>query len=291
VEQMVRRAGILLALALALASCGDGGDSSHGTLADAADRTLDTRTANLSVDATVEVDGLPSARIRMEGDGQMDLERNLVQLELEAAVPEEDERIEMEEVMTGNGSVVYLRSPRFLEDLPDGKEWVKLDLVKASKELGVDPTALPQASQNDPAEMLRFLRAVGRVRQFGWENLDGVATNHYKANVDVRRYLDLVPAGRRADARRSVRRLIDLMGGRSRIPMDVWVDESDLVRRLAMDMRTTLPGGSSMRMTFDMRFSDFGSDVDIEVPDEDETIDYGDLVGALQPTSEALKAG
>ena len=290
-EQMVRCAGILLALALALASCGDGGNSSQGTLADAADRTLDTRTAALSVDATVEVDGLPSARIRMDGDGQMDLERNLVQLELEAVVPEEDERIEMEEVMTGNGSVVYLRSPRFLEDLPDGKEWVKLDLVKASKELGVDPTALPQASQNDPAEMLRFLRAVGRVRQVGWENLDGIATNHYKANVDVRRYLELVPAGRRADARRSVRRLIDLMGGTSTIPMEVWVDESDLVRRIAMDMRTTVPGGSSMRMRFDMRLFDFGSDVDIEVPDKDETIDYGELIGGLQPTSAALMAG
>ena len=290
-EQMVRCAGILLALALALASCGDGGNSSQGTLADAADRTLDTRTAALSVDATVEVDGLPSARIRMDGDGQMDLERNLVQLELEAVIPEEDERIEMEEVMTGNGSVVYLRSPRFLEDLPDGKEWVKLDLVKASKELGVDPTALPQASQNDPAEMLRFLRAVGRVRQVGWENLDGIATNHYKANVDVRRYLELVPAGRRADARRSVRRLIDLMGGTSTIPMEVWVDESDLVRRIAMDMRTTVPGGSSMRMRFDMRLFDFGSDVDIEVPDKDETIDYGELIGGLQPTSAALMAG
>ena len=290
-EQMVRCAGILLALALALASCGDGGNSSQGTLADAADRTLDTRTAALSVDATVEVDGLPSARIRMDGDGQMDLERNLVQLELEAVVPEEDERIEMEEVMTGNGSVVYLRSPRFLEDLPDGKEWVKLDLVKASKELGVDSTALPQASQNDPAEMLRFLRAVGRVRQVGWENLDGIATNHYKANVDVRRYLEVVPAGRRADARRSVRRLIDLMGGTSTIPMEVWVDESDLVRRIAMDMRTTVPGGSSMRMRFDMRLFDFGSDVDIEVPDKDETIDYGELIGGLQPTSAALMAG
>jgi hypothetical protein len=58
-----------------------------------------------------------------------------------------------------------------------------------------------------------------------------------------------------------------------------------------MDMRTTLPGGSSMRMTFDMRFSDFGSDVDIEIPDQDETIEYGDLVGALQPTSDAFMAG
>lgn len=279
VEQVVRRAGILLALALALASCGNG-DSSSGTLADAAGKTLDARTAALSVAATAEVDGLPGARIRMEGDGQMDLERNLVRLDIEAALPDDDRRIEMEEVMTGNESVIYLRSPRFLDRLPDGKEWVKIDLVKASKALGVDPTALSQASQNDPAEILWFLHAVGRVRQIGWENLDGVATNHYRAKVDVRRYLDLVPEDQRADARRSVRRLIELMGGKSRIPMEVWVDESDLVRRLAMDMKTSLPGGNSMRMTYDMRFSDFGSDVDIDVPDDEETIDYGDLVGA-----------
>jgi hypothetical protein len=73
--------------------------------------------------------------------------------------------------------------------------------------------------------------------------------------------------------------------------MEVWVDESDLVRRIAMDMRTTVPGGSSMRMRFDMRLFDFGSDVDIEVPDKDETIDYGELIGGLQPTSAALMAG
>jgi hypothetical protein len=266
------------AAATALASCGAYEPLREG-VEDAADRTIDTRTADLSVEASAGIEGVPSAKIHIEGDGQMDLARNLVRLDLEATVPGHGRGIRMEEIMTADGTVMYLRSPR-TGDLPAGKEWIRIDLVKASKRLGVDPTALPQASQNDPAEMLRFLRAVSDVKPVEFERLDGVTTIHHKAKVDLKRYPDLAPAHRRADARRSVRRLIELMGGRSTMPMDVWVDEAKLVRRIAMDMGMRLPGGRSMQTTFDLRFSDFGSDVDVELPADGKTIDYDDLVGA-----------
>jgi hypothetical protein len=269
------------AAATALASCGAYEPLREG-VEDAADRTIDTGTADLSVEASAGIEGVPSAKIRIEGDGQMDLARNLVRLDLEAAIPEDGRRIRMEEIMTADGTVMYLRSPRTGE-LPAGKEWIRIDVVKASQRLGVDPTALPQATQNDPAEMLRFLRAVSDVKPVEFERLDGVTTIHHKAKVDLRRYPDLAPAHRRADARRSVRRLIELMGGRSTMPMDVWVDETKLVRRIAIDMDARLPGGRSMKTTLDLRFSNFGSDVDVELPQEGKTIDYDDLVGAGPP--------
>jgi hypothetical protein len=269
------------AAATALASCGAYEPLREG-VEDAADRTIDTGTADLSVEASAGIEGVPSAKIRIEGDGQMDLARNLVRLDLEAAIPEDGRRIRMEEIMTADGTVMYLRSPRTGE-LPAGKEWIRIDVVKASQRLGVDPTALPQASQNDPAEVLRFLRAVSDVKPVEFERLDGVTTIHHKAKVDLRRYPDLAPAHRRADARRSVRRLIELMGGRSTMPMDVWVDETKLVRRIAIDMDARLPGGRSMKTTLDLRFSNFGSDVDVELPQEGKTIDYDDLVGAGPP--------
>jgi hypothetical protein len=271
----------LLAAATALASCAAYEPSREG-VADAADRTIDTRTAELSVEASAGIEGVPSTRIRIEGHGQMDLARNLVRLDLEAALPEDGRRIGVEEIMTANGTVMYLRSPR-ISDLPAGSEWIRIDLVKALKRLGVDPAAMPQASQHDPAAMLRFLRAVSKVKPVEFERVDGVTTIHYKARVDIRRYPDLAPAHRRADARRSVRRLMELTGGRSTLPMDVWVDETKLVRRIAIDTDTRLPGGRSLQATFDLRFSGFGSDVDIALPDEGETIDYEDLVGAGRP--------
>jgi hypothetical protein len=269
---------LLLAAAAAVASCG-GDDISPDSVAEAAANTLGARTAHATIRATVENDALP-APVRMTGDGDVDFRHKLTQLRMRAAIPGTDQQFQIDEILEGEGLVMYMSSPQLAAQLPGGKDWVKIDLVKTSKQLGIDLSALPQGSQSDPMATLRYLKSVSDVEKVGDEELDGVPTTHYKATIDVRRYVKLVPQERRAAARRSVDRLVELMGGKSTIPVEVWVDENELVRRQTMEMDTKLADGGVMHMRMEFGLSDFGTDVDVDVPDDADTVDATELAGA-----------
>ena len=127
--------------------------------------------------------------------------------------------------------------------------------------------------------MLRQLKAAGGdIEKVGEEDVRGVATTHYKATIDFERYPELVPADERAAARASMRQLIKLTGART-APVEVWVDDDDLVRRLEQTTKLTIPGAGPMSMVQQLELYDFGTKVDIDVPDPAEVADMTDLAG------------
>ena len=76
-----------------------------------------------------------------------------------------------------------------------------------------------------------------------------------------------------AEARESYRRLIEL-SGQSTIPMDVWIDEEGLTRRIRYEQK--LPDSSTMELT--QEYFDFGVEVDVSPPSEDDVLDITDLM-------------
>jgi hypothetical protein len=270
---------VLMAAAVLAAGCG-ADDVSPEAIADAAEKTLRTKGMALTMEGSVEVPQL-SEPLRFAGDGEMSTAGRVARLEVEFDDPPADALGSIDaddlrfEVVTRD-LVMYMRTP-LIEDAEelDNKEWLKLDLRRASRQAGIDLGSFGQLGQNDPAQTLRFMRAVGEeVEEVGEEEVGGVETTHYKAVIDLRRYDDSVPARDRAAAQESVRRLIRLGG--ATFPVEVWIDDQGLVRR---DRYTQSLGPAGSEAVYQTEYHDFGRSVEIDVPDEDEAFDLTELTG------------
>jgi hypothetical protein len=163
--------------------------------------------------------------------------------------------------------------------LPPGVRWMRLDMAALGEELGMTPEDLGlNAQPTDFSQYLNQLRDVSRgVEEVGVEEIDGVSTTHYRAEVDLDKAYDQVPDQFRAlvegsrDALRGVH-----------LPIDVWLDDDGLLRRYetrfdVSSLGVSDAGDASMTMT--MNLSDFGVDVDVQAPPESETLDMLDLMG------------
>ncbi len=179
-----------------------------------------------------------------------------------------------------DGLVLYMRFPAVAERLPGGKPWVRIDLSRASQAGGFDLAQLQQFTSNDPRKVLDYLRAVsGEIQTVGTEDVRGVATTRYSAAIDLRRYENLVPPEQRAELRSLLGQLVE-QSGISTFPVDVWVDEYGLVRKLAMAFSATQPGttqSANASMTFELY--DYGQEVEIELPPSDQVVDVTALGG------------
>jgi hypothetical protein len=268
----MRRALLLLPLALLLVACGGGASGTRDPVAAAADATTKTGSQKIALTGTIQAAG---QTVSLRGSGAFDSDAKRGQIGLDLQVPGSAQTIHIDEIV--DGSVFYVKPPPSASDsLPPGKQWLKVDLQSAGKQLGVNVQQLSQLNQGDPSQLLQYLRASsGKVKKVGEESVRGTDTTHYRATIDLRKVPNQVPREQRAEVRHAIDRLIQLTGTRT-YPMDVWVDGDDLVRRIrfAFDLKQLQ---SRLDMTLDLY--DFGTDVDAEPPPADQVVDASKLGG------------
>jgi hypothetical protein len=265
---MTRIAILLATAALAvvpLAGCG-ADDVNPDALAEAAEATRKQGGVHMTVTGSVQSQG-QEFPLKMEGDADLENLRMRSTMEMGDQIPK------IEQVMIG--TVMYMKMDGLEQAL--GAEWVKFDLAKIGEEMGIDLGQMMQMSNASPAQQLDYLRAMADLEDAGSETIDGVETTHYKGEIDLRKYPDVVSAEDRETARRSIDKLIE-MNGQSRMPTEVWIDEDDLVRRQRMFIEQKKP--QEMKMDMTINFSDFGKRVEIEAP-----------AGAKDVTDLAAQAG
>jgi hypothetical protein len=279
---------VLAVLAAIAVTAGCGSDdllSSHD-VAQAADKTAAKGGSRIAMNQTITLPGEPTVSTTASGVIDSKGKRGHIKLDL-SNVPGFGKQAggNLSQDVIFEGFTVYMRSPAFARLLPDGKRWLKFDLNKATKATGIDLEALSSGSQ-DPAQGLQYLRAAsGDVKRVGEEDVRGVKTTHYKATVDLRRYPDTAPARNRAAIRRSIGQMIKL-SGTSKLPMEVWIDKDDVVRRLKQTIRTEISPSARTTMVQTVDLYDFGTPVDVDVPSDDETQDATELAtkGSQQST-------
>ena len=175
--------------------------------------------------------------------------------------------------------VLYMRFPFMTKALPSSKPWIRIDMQKLGEQAGLDFGALMQSGQSNPAQQLDYLRSVsGDLEELGKQTVGGVETTHYRGTVDLNDYVKLVPRDQRESVRKTIEQVEKSMGGRSTYPVDVWVDSSDRVRRMAFDMKSVTPQGT-VTMAMQMDLSDFGAPVNIKLPSSSQTMDFSELTG------------
>lgn len=170
-----------------------------------------------------------------------------------------------------DGLVAYMHLPSLSPQRP----WVRLDFAALGDAEGIAMAEIAQLGPGDPSQMLEYLRAGGDVEKIGDEPLFGVQTTHYRTTIDLDQILEQAPE--RELLRASVEQ-IERLSGTSTMPVEVWVDENGLVRRLGLEQSIPAAGGGPGQMAMTMDLFEFGTDVDVEIPPPSQVTDLTELV-------------
>jgi hypothetical protein len=173
--------------------------------------------------------------------------------------------------------MAYVRLPAIADQLPAGTSWVKTNTRHPRGE-SLDLDQFRQLTGSDPRNTLDLLRAAsGEIETVGAGTVHGVSTTHYRATIEPSDYAKLVLAGKR-DQLGSLADQLVAPSGIGAMPVDVWVDGSGLVRKLAISFAAKQPGTADVTealMTFELY--DLGEDVQIELPPASEVVDASAL--------------
>lgn len=256
--------------------------SASATLQAAPDAAVDAGSARFELTLSLES---PDGSLQMVSTGGYDGARMSMEMDLGSAmagllegsgeaVPEGfDEPMQI----VVDGSTAYLRIP-MLDALTGATGWLSAtqeELAAAGGSLGLgDATA-------DPTQLLSVLRGItDHVEEVGSGEVRGVPTTRYRATVDLARAIDQAPSDER-EALRS--QLEELDASLQPVPVEVWIDDEGLPRRIVMDFGALASSamGADGTATMTMELFDYGEEVDIDVPDPSETTPISEAFGAF----------
>ena len=257
-------AGALAIVGVAVALLAPSNGTVLDPVAQAANTTTAAGTAEFGIAGHVSAAG---QTIPINGNGAIDMRNQRLRMSMAFPVPGFGS-LKTDALLDGQS--IYMHMPEALaQRIPLGKSWLKIDLGALAQGNGIDLGSLSRSSQGNPADMLQALKAVGSSRKVGTENLDGVATTHYRATIDPKKALDRIPDKQSAGA---LKQMLS-NSGVSAIPIDVWVDRAGRVRRESMKFSGN---GAAMDMT--ISFTRFGVPVDTTPPAPDQVLDAGGLL-------------
>jgi hypothetical protein len=275
----MRRIVLLLAALLVLPACGGGDSVAADPVAEAATKTTEAGSSRIEFTMAMEAEG---RSFTMRGDGVFDYTspRGRMTLDLGDLAALAGGKLgngRMEFLL--DGRAYYMKFPGAMQLV--GKQWLKIDLEDIGELTGADLGALQQANQN-PAQLMQFLRgASDDIEELGKEDVRGVETTHYRATVDLEEAAEQgADIGEFSDEmREQLQAEIERMKaqtGLETLPVDVWVDDENLLRRMKMELSFAVEG-EQVGMDMTMDFFDFGVDVRVARPPADQTIDITEL--------------
>jgi hypothetical protein len=191
------------------------------------------------------------------------------------------------------GNTIYMRMPEeFRAQMPEAKPWIEMDLdAMYEQQYGANPAQMQGGAMGDPTRQLEYLRGVSdSVEKVGTEKVRGVQTTRYEATVDLRKEV----AGQDAEVREVQEELIKQLGT-SKLPIEVWIDDQNRVRRYAMDMKVPIPDNASapgmpkdgkVQTSIVAEYYDFGTPVEVQAPPEDQTMDGSKMFPAQEPVAQ-----
>ncbi len=222
----------------------------------------------MQLNARIESAGFPQA-IEMSGGGYFNFASHEGQFSIQLtglpSVAAFGSEPTMQEIF--KGSNLYVGSSLFTNKLPGGARWMEVDLARVGQAAGLDPSQLLDG-QSNPAQFLEYLKASGAsVTVVGHELLRGVPTTHYSADIDLNKALAAVAGANAGAAQKAIAEL-----GVSQLPVDVWVDSNDLVRRLQITLHAPA-AGQNLQLQMNLELFGFGATPAVSAPPPSETFD------------------
>ncbi len=164
--------------------------------------------------------------------------------------------------------IVFAKVPESSrEEVPDGKPWVKVSPDGADPFSQVLGGSLDQlAKQNDPGRALDQVRRAGTLTGSERTELDGVAAEHYRLDIDMGKLGADLPAGLSAEA-------VGELQGKVKLPMELWLDDTHRPLQVMLDLAPVLAASGvpdSARARITTRYTEWGIQVDIQAPPPDQ---------------------
>ena len=186
-----------------------------------------------------------------------------------------------------DGTTTYLKVP-MLAMFTGTDGWLSV----SPEDMGVaeDSLGLGFGASGNPAELLESLRGVSdEIEELGTEDVRGVSTARYRVVVD----LDKAAAELPDEAREAYEQQVAGLGVTT-MPLEVWIGDDGLVRRMAFDLaelmdqvpEEELDGLDSGSMVLEL--FDYGADIDIEIPEASEVTPFADVMGGFGMDPSAL---
>jgi hypothetical protein len=266
---VTRRLAVLLAvLALTLAGCG--GPDAQALVDGASERLQEAGTSRFEME--VQAAGTDVGQFAAEG--AQDLGSGALRMTIDLGDPSSN----TETLLLG--SEVFVRSPLFAMFTGDASVWVRVDLEETAEAEGLDAESL-LGGQTGPAGLLSQLDgASGGLEELGSEEVRGVDTTHLRVTVDTAAAIE------RSDPaiRDQLRTYAEATGLPETYPMELWIDDDGLVRRIrtTLDVPDAAGGGQPVTQQTTLELYDFGVNVDLEAPLAEETVELADLVAELE---------
>jgi hypothetical protein len=262
------------AAALALCGCGSGGSSTHTTAASAAQAVVRAADVTGAADGyrfhgTVAITGPAAIKDTMSGTvlraanrGQIELHQHLL-----------GRSMTLQERFSGRTFWISAAGIPHAAKLTS-KPWLKYEIDSTLNQLGVG--GLPSGG-SDPGQFLTYLKGVGGdARRLGSQRIGGVPTTHYRATVNLDRYVRTVPAAQRAQARKAIARLVSTLGS-DKLRMQVWIDDHNLTRRIEASFPECVDQ-QHLNLSVSVDMYDFGTRASVTLPSASQSYDITPLV-------------
>jgi hypothetical protein len=164
--------------------------------------------------------------------------------------------------MVTDGTTMYMSSRRF-GSLPDGAEWISLDLSLGQEMEG------PVPGNPDAMGELELLEtATDDVQKLGKAQVHGAPTTRYRGTISVDTQAERL---RDLGAEELAQRLEDEAEPTT---VEAWIDHKGLMRQMKIvHTQPNVDAKGTAKIEMRMDFVDFGSEPEIDVPDSDEVFD------------------
>jgi hypothetical protein len=193
-------------------------------------------------------------------------------------------------IVIANGTI-YERLPSQLAiQIPGGKPWLSLQLSQLStlNQLpGLNSFIRESLTFGNPQQYLAFLDAAavaGSVKKVGDAEVNGLRTTQYQAAISIAKLPTTTPT---ADPQ-AARQLASVVARRfhaSTVPVSVWIDRANLIRRLQTTLQGTV-AGHVVSLSITENITHYGAQTMPTTPLATNTTDLLSLVEGLPPSGD-----
>jgi hypothetical protein len=232
-------------------------------VAAAAERTAEVPGMRMNMTMTIDTEAAGPTTIT--GKGTYNGETNLAEIAYSASSPQ-GERLDFDAIL--GEDTWYFRYPQFAAQMPEGKEWVKLEGFPGQKEMSAPGVGSPD-------ESLQMLRATGAVQRLGQAKIGKTQTAHYRVTMTAAGIVD----GLRSQGKDELAEQVESSAAEMVGPVhaEVFVTKAEMLRRMQL-VSATLAGGHAVTTTIQADLFDFGIEPDVQIPDDSTVLDISPLL-------------